>query len=95
MSAPCPVLGFTIRVSANPSLADDGLDELIDDLMTFLEANGLVGAGEGDRTLEFVVHRDGMQAVEQDRAMVETWATRWSDRATIDVGLLTDLNPAA
>jgi len=95
MSAPCPVLGFTIRVGASASLSDADLDALIDDLMAFLEANGLVGAGEGDRTLEFVVHRDGMQAVEQDREMIEAWATRWTGRATVDIGPLTDLNPAA
>jgi uncharacterized protein YggL (DUF469 family) len=95
MSAPCPVLGFVIHITAGDALSDGELDALIDDLIAFLEACGLVGAGGGERTLEMVVHRDGSQAAEQDRDMVKTWAARWSDRATIDVGPLTDLNPAA
>ena len=95
MAAPCPVLGFVIRVAMNAAATDTDIDTLVDDLMSLLERNGLVGAGEGDRTLQFVVHRDGMQAVEQDRAIIEAWASRWTDRAAVDVGPLTDLNPAA
>jgi uncharacterized protein YggL (DUF469 family) len=95
MSAPCPVLGFVIHITAHDSLPDADVDALIDDLIEFLETCGLVGAGGGERTLEMVVHREGSQAAEQDRDMVKTWATRWTGRATIDVGPLTDLNPAA
>jgi uncharacterized protein YggL (DUF469 family) len=95
MSAPCPVLGFVIRVTMNPSAVESDVDALVDDLMSLLERNGLVGAGEGDRTLQFVVHRDGTQAVEQDRAIVEAWSSRWAHRAAIEVGPLADLNPAA
>jgi uncharacterized protein YggL (DUF469 family) len=95
MSAPCPVLGFVIHVTAHDSLPDADVDALIDDLIEFLETCGLVGGGGGERTLEMVVHREGSQATEQDRDMVRTWATRWNGRATIDVGPLTDLNPAA
>ena len=77
------------------SVGDSDVDALVDDLMALLENNGLVGAGEGERTLEFVVHRDGTQAVEQDREIIQSWASRWTLRATVDVGPLTDLNPTA
>lgn len=93
MSAPCPVLGFVIRVTVNPATAESIVDALIDDLMALLETNGLVGAGEGDRTLQFVVHRDGSQATEHDRQIIAAWSPRWTDRATIDVGPILDLNP--
>ena len=95
MSAPCPVLGFVIRVALADSSSDADADAIVDDLMAFLENHGLVGAGEGARTLEFVVHRDGSQADERDRDIVREWAGRWTQRATIEVGALTDLNPAA
>lgn len=77
------------------STSEPDADAVIDDLMRFLENHGLVGAGEGGRTLEFVVHRDGTQADERDRETVRVWSARWTDRATIDVGPLTDLNPVA
>lgn len=93
MSAPCPVLGFVIRVTMNSTAAEPEVDALVDDLMALLETNGLVGAGEGDRTLEFVVHRDGTQAVEQDREIIQSWSSRWTRSAAVDVGPLTDLNP--
>jgi uncharacterized protein YggL (DUF469 family) len=95
MSAPCPVLGFVIHVSLADATSDADADAMIDDLMKFLENHGLVGAGEGARTLEFVVHRDGSQADERDRDTVREWSARWTGRATFDVGPLTDLNPAA
>jgi uncharacterized protein YggL (DUF469 family) len=95
MSAPCPVLGFVIRVTLTPSASDADADAIVDDLMAFLENHGLVGAGEGARTLEFVVHREGSQADERDRDTVRDWSARWARSATIDVGPLADLNPAA
>jgi len=94
MSAPCPVLGFVIRVVLHDSATDSDTDAVVDDLMAFLENHGLVGAGDGARTLQFVVHRDGTQADENDRQMVREWSRRWTTNATIDVGPLTDLNPA-
>lgn len=77
------------------SASESDADAVIDDLMTFLENHGLVGAGEGSRTLKFVVHRDGTQADERDRETVREWSARWTSHATVDVGPLTDLNPAA
>lgn len=74
---------------------ESDVDGIVDAFMAFLENQGLVGAGEGSHTLEFVVHRDGTQAVESDRETVQAWSRQWADRATIDVGPLTDLNPAA
>jgi uncharacterized protein YggL (DUF469 family) len=94
MSAPCPVLGFSIRVSLLDATTDADADAIVDDLMAFLENHGLVGAGEGARTLLFVVHRDGTQADDTDRAMIREWSKRWTGNAAIDVGPLTDLNPA-
>jgi uncharacterized protein YggL (DUF469 family) len=94
MSAPCPVLGFVIRVALADLASESDADAVVDDLMAFLENHGLVGAGEGARTLEFVVHRDGSQADERDREMVRDWSARWTGRAKVDVGPLTDLNPA-
>jgi uncharacterized protein YggL (DUF469 family) len=93
MSAPCPVLGFIIRVALDDSTTEADVDAVVDDLMAFLENHGLVGAGEGARTLEFVVHRDGTQADDRDREMVREWSQRWTSSAVIEVGPLTDLNP--
>lgn len=95
MSAPCPILGFVIRVTLADSASETDADAVVDDLMPFLENHGLVGAGEGGRTLEFVVHRDGSQADDRDRETVREWSARWHDHATIDVGPLIDLNPVA
>jgi uncharacterized protein YggL (DUF469 family) len=95
MSAPCPILGFVIHVALADSTSETEADAIIDDLMAFLENHGLVGAGEGARTLEFVVHREGTQADDRDRDTVREWSARWHGRATVDVGPLTDLNPAA
>ncbi len=93
MSAPCPVLGFVIRVTLADSTSESDADAVVDDLMAFLENHGLVGAGEGGRTLEFVVHRVGSQADDLDRETVRGWSVRWTESATVDVGPLTDLNP--
>jgi uncharacterized protein YggL (DUF469 family) len=94
MSAPCPSLGFTLTLTLHDDVTEDERDVLIDDLMSALERQGLSAAGHGDRTMEFIVRRDGSQATDADRGVVRDWAERWAARADVDVGDVTDLTRA-
>jgi uncharacterized protein YggL (DUF469 family) len=98
MSAPCPVLGFVVRATMDPSATESDVDTVVDELIALLERTGLVAGGGGKRTLEFVVHREGSQATDQDREIVRTWATEHTATqsiATIAVGPIIDVNIGA
>jgi uncharacterized protein YggL (DUF469 family) len=92
MSAPCPVLGFVVTVAIRPNVDEGDVDALVDEFIDLLEGHGLQTGGGGDVTFEFVVNREGGQATDADRSIVREWATRWSERAQIDVGDIVDLN---
>jgi hypothetical protein len=72
-------------------VTEDERDAVIDDLLSALEREGLSVAGHGDRTMEFIVRRDGSQATDADRGVVRAWAERWAARADVDVGEVTDV----
>jgi uncharacterized protein YggL (DUF469 family) len=91
MSAPCPVLGFRVNVTLDSNVPEPESEALVADLIDVLEANGLGTGGGGHHVLEYVIHREGSQATEQDRALVRSWAARWSRCAMVTVGELTDL----
>lgn len=86
MSAPCPILGFIVTIA----LPDDGV-AAVRDLVDVLEAHGLTARHGVGQVIELVVHREGSQATDADRAIVRDWAARWSGRATVTVGDLIDL----
>ena len=95
MSAPCPILGFTVLVDLRESAEDSRADVLSQSLTELLAAQGLESSGGGRRQLLFVVSREGSQATEAERQLVESWASEWRDVAAITVSDLLDLSTAS
>ena len=95
VSAPCPILGFTILIELHDSVDDARGEALRSALAELLETNGLTMEGGGRRRSRFVVRREGSQATEADRRLVEAWGAERSDVAAVSVSELMDLNPAS
>ncbi|MFL5617195.1 MAG: 50S ribosome-binding protein YggL [Gemmatimonadaceae bacterium] len=95
MSAPCPVLGFTVLVDLHETADDSRAEALTQSLAELLASQGLVSSGGGRRQLLFVVGREGSQATEAERQLVERWAAEWRRVAAITVSDLVDLSPAS
>ena len=95
MSAPCPILGFTVLVDLHESAEDSQAEALTRALTELLAAQGLEASGGGPRQRLFVVSREGSQATEAERELVESWASEWSDVADITVSDLVDLSAAS
>jgi uncharacterized protein YggL (DUF469 family) len=95
MSAPCPILGFTVLVDLHESADESQADALTQSLAELLASQGLVSSGGGRRQLLFVVGREGSQATEAERQLVQRWAQEWSHAAAIAVSDLVDLSPAS
>ena len=95
MSAPCPILGFTVLVDLHESAEESQADVLTQALTELLAAQGLESSGGGRRQRLFVVSREGSQATEAERQLVESWASEWSDVADITVSDLVDLGAAS
>ena len=70
MSAPCPILGFTVLVDLHESAEETQADALTQSLAELLASQGLVSSGGGRRQLLFVVGREGSQATEAERQLV-------------------------
>jgi len=94
MSAPCPILGFTVLVDLRESAEEAQGEELAQSLTALLAAQGLESSGGGRRQQLFVVSREGSQATEAERQLVERWASEWSDVAEVTVSDLLDLSAA-
>jgi uncharacterized protein YggL (DUF469 family) len=86
------VLGFVVNVTLDSTVTEPESAALVAELIELLEASGLSAGGGGHRALEYVIHRDGSQATEQDRALVRSWAAMWSRCAIVTIGELTDLD---
>jgi uncharacterized protein YggL (DUF469 family) len=95
MSAPCPILGFTVLVDLHETAEDSQAGALTESLTELLASQGLVSSGGGRRQLLFVVGREGSQATEAERQLVERWAAEWRHVAAISVSDLVDLSPAS
>ena len=95
MSAPCPMLGFTVLIDLHDAVDESRSAVLSRTLTELLDAHGLVASGGGRRQMLFVVSRDGSQATEAERALVQRWASEWRDEAAITVSDLVDLSPAS
>jgi len=95
MSAPCPILGFTVRIGLHESAPEAQGAALTQSLTQMLATHDLVASGGGRRQLLFIVSREGSQATEAERRLVEGWASKWSDVADIAVSDLVDLGPAS
>jgi uncharacterized protein YggL (DUF469 family) len=95
MSAPCPILGFTVLVDLHESAEESQGEALTQALTELLAAQGLEANGGGRRQQLFVVSREGSQATEAERELVQSWASEWSDVATITVSDLVDLSAAS
>ena len=94
MSAPCPILGFTVLIDLREPGDESRAGVLTQSLAELLTSHGLVSSGGGRRQLLFVVGREGSQATEAERQIVERWADAWRDAAAITVSDLVDLSPA-
>jgi uncharacterized protein YggL (DUF469 family) len=95
MSAPCPILGFTVLVDLHESTEESQAAALEQSLSELLAAQGLESSGGDRRPLLFVVSREGSQATEAERQLVERWRSEWSDIADITVSDLVDLSAAS
>jgi uncharacterized protein YggL (DUF469 family) len=95
MSAPCPILGFTVLVELNELAEESQAEALSESLTALLAAQGLEASGGGRRHRQFLVSRVGSQATEAERQLVESWASEWSDVAIITVSDLVDLSTAS
>lgn len=95
MSAPCPILGFTVLVDLHESAEESQGKALSQALTDLLAAQGLESSGGGRRQRLFVVSRVGSQATEAERRLVESWSSMWSDVADITVSDLLDLSTAS
>jgi len=95
MSAPCPILGFTVLVDLHESVEESQGEALARALTELLAAQGLEASGGGRRQQLYVVSREGSQATEAERQLVESWASEWSDVAGIRVSDLVDLSAAS
>jgi uncharacterized protein YggL (DUF469 family) len=93
LSAPCPILGFTVLIELHDSVADARGEALRSALGALLESNGLTMAGGGRRRARFEVRREGSQATEADRRIVAAWAEEQDDVASVSVSELIDLTP--
>jgi uncharacterized protein YggL (DUF469 family) len=95
MSAPCPILGFTVLVDLRGPAEESQRGALTQSLAELLASQGLVSSGGGGRQLLFVVGREGSQATEAERQLVQRWAEEWSHVAAISVSDLVDLSRAS
>lgn len=95
MSAPCPILGFTVLIELHEPAAEVRAGALTVSLAQLLATQGLVSSGGGRRQMLFVVGREGSQATEAERQLVERWADEWRDAAAITVSDLVDLSTAS
>jgi uncharacterized protein YggL (DUF469 family) len=93
LSAPCPILGFTVLIELRDSVADARGEALRSALGALLESNGLTMVGGGRRRARLEVRREGSQATEADRRIVAAWAAERGDVASVSVSELIDLTP--
>ena len=92
MSAPCPTLGFHVRMErlVDPGTKDD--DPFLDAWIDFLEGRGLYCGGGGGRRMEFAVASDAFQATENDREAARAWLASRPELKAWEVGDLEDLD---
>jgi len=95
MSAPCPDYGFVLHATVDAGVSRETIDTLVSDLSNLLEANGMAMGRAGDRTLEFVINREGAQATHADRKLVVEWTERWEQVGRFIVSDVIDLGELA
>ena len=92
MSAACPVFGFIVYARLRPTVTDVEAGALREDFIELLDTNGLFTSRGAEREFEYVVQREGDQATDADRQLVQRWAGRWASAADFVVSDLRDLN---
>jgi hypothetical protein len=95
VTAPCPILGFTVTITLRRDASPAERQEIVGSLVDLLRRHDLTGSVRGDRVVDVVVRRDGSQATDADRALVRGWAGQWAARAAVAVGDVVDLTPGA
>ena len=95
MSGACPRLGFTMRLHVARATPDD-LRRVMRELDELLESRGLsrIPAAPSDAT-SIEVFREGSQADDSDRVALRAWADAHSRVASVEVGLLAELDLTA
>ena len=89
------MLGFTVLIDLHESVDESRSVAVSQSLTDLLAAHGLVASGGGRRQMLFVVSREGSQATEAERELVQRWASEWRNEAEITVSDLVDLSPAS
>ena len=91
MTAPCPMLGFTVTIVLRDDASAAERQQVVGSLIDLLQRHDLAGAVRGDRVVDVIVRREGSQATDADRSLVREWAAEWSAWAAITIGDVVDL----
>jgi hypothetical protein len=91
MSAPCPTLGFHLAFTIAPGAAESRRDVLRAAFLSAAASYGLVCEARDERSFQFVVSGDGLQATESDRQRLIDWVTSQREIVSHGAGPLTDL----
>lgn len=92
MSAPCPRFGFELRLRAAAPLTPESREAPWRAFIGAVEARGLVAGGGAHGEWLRLIHREGGQAVEADRAALLAWAASRPELANASAGPLVDLS---
>jgi hypothetical protein len=90
MSAPCPILGFVVRVTERSQLSASAVRAI---LLDAVADNGLEVQPMGDRPAAFALTREGSQATEADRQLVIRHLEGKVAPADVHVSDIVDLAP--
>jgi uncharacterized protein YggL (DUF469 family) len=88
MSAACPALGFSVRVTFANAAGADTRRECERAFHAMLDARGLTYRGDENFV---IIQSEASQATETDRIAVRDWCGARREIAAVDVGVLVDL----
>lgn len=92
MAAPCPVFGFLLDFEIDPATTEAASERLWNRFTSLIRDQGLVCNGGAVRhTWSHVIHREGSQATDADRTMLEAWARAQPEILVVRAGPLVDL----
>lgn len=93
MSAPCPILCFVVTVGLRSETTPSDAIRLVESLNDLLDQHGLTTLPQGtEAAREYLIRREGSQATNDDRSLVQHWASHWNATAMVDVGDIIDLS---
>ena len=93
MSAPCPRLGFLLRVVLDPETEPRDVIRLRESFGAWAREQGFAYRIVGTiRRWAYPVWRDGSAAVDADRELVRAWFAAQPEVERVDPGPITDLD---